>query len=57
MAVLASAGVRYEDWLRYAGPLYLGLVALGLVAIAVGAGVRGRGAVHLASCSDYEETS
>ncbi|MYB97081.1 MAG: YfcC family protein, partial [Gemmatimonadetes bacterium] len=36
MAVLASAGVRYEDWLRWAGKVYLGLVALGLVAIAVG---------------------
>lgn len=39
MAVLASAGVRYEDWLRWAGKVYLGLVALGLVAIAVGVGV------------------
>ena len=36
MAVLASAGVRYEDWLRWAGKLYLGLVALGMLAIAVG---------------------
>ena len=33
MAILASAGVRYEDWIRYTGPLYLGLVALGMVAI------------------------
>lgn len=39
MAVLASAGVRYEDWLRWAGKLYLGLVALGLVAIAVAVGL------------------
>ena len=33
MAILASAGVRYEDWIRYTGPLYLGLVAIGMVAI------------------------
>ena len=39
MAILASAGVRYEDWIRYTAPLYLGLVALGMVAIAVGLGV------------------
>ena len=35
MAILASAGIRYEDWVRHAFPLYLGLVALGLVAIAL----------------------
>ena len=35
MAILASAGVRYEDWIRFTGPRYLGLVAIGLVAIAV----------------------
>ena len=35
MAILASAGIRYEDWIRHAFPLYLGLVALGLVAIAL----------------------
>ena len=34
MAILASAGVRYEAWLRHVLPLYLGLVAIGLVAIA-----------------------
>ncbi|MYE17672.1 MAG: YfcC family protein [Gemmatimonadetes bacterium] len=39
MAILASAGVRYEDWIRHVIPLYLGLVALGLVAIAVALGV------------------
>jgi uncharacterized ion transporter superfamily protein YfcC len=38
MAILASAGIRYEDWVRHAFPLYLGLVALGLVAIAVALG-------------------
>ncbi len=36
MAILATAGVRYDDWLRFCGPLYLGMVALGLVSIAVG---------------------
>ena len=35
MAILASAGIRYEDWVRHAFPLYLGRVALGLVAVAV----------------------
>lgn len=34
MAILAAAGVRYDEWLRFAGPLYLGLVGLGMVAIA-----------------------
>jgi uncharacterized ion transporter superfamily protein YfcC len=36
MAILGVAGVRFEDWIRYAFPPYLGLVALGLVSIAVG---------------------
>jgi len=36
MAILASAGVRYEDWMRFTVPLYLGLVALGAIAIAIG---------------------
>lgn len=35
MAVLAASGVRYEQWLRFAAPLYLILMALGAVAIAV----------------------
>lgn len=39
MAILASAGVRYEAWLRHVLPLYLGLVALGLVAIAAAVAV------------------
>jgi uncharacterized ion transporter superfamily protein YfcC len=34
MAVLAAAGVRYDRWLAFAVPLYLGLMALGAVAIA-----------------------
>ena len=36
MAILAAAGVRYERWLQFAVPLYLGLAALGLLAIGVG---------------------
>ena len=36
MAILADAGVRYEDWIKFTGPLYLGLIALGAVSIAVG---------------------
>ncbi|MDE3155245.1 MAG: YfcC family protein [Acidobacteriota bacterium] len=39
MAVLAAAGVEYEDWLRFVTPLYAGLVGLGLVAVAVGLGI------------------
>ena len=35
MAILASAGIRYEDWIRHVLPLYLGLVVLGLGAIAI----------------------
>ncbi len=39
MAILANAGVRYEEWIRYVAPLYLGLVAIGLVAIWVALGI------------------
>ncbi len=35
MAILAAGGVRYDQWLKFALPLYLGLVVLGGVAIAV----------------------
>ncbi|HET9947310.1 MAG TPA: Na+/H+ antiporter NhaC family protein [Longimicrobiales bacterium] len=34
MAVLVAAGVRYEQWLRFALPAYLALLALGGVAVA-----------------------
>jgi len=40
MAILATAGVRYEEWIRFAAPVYLRLAALGMVAIAVAVGVR-----------------
>ncbi len=36
MAILASAGVRYEEWMKFTVPLYLALVALGAVSIAIG---------------------
>jgi len=36
MAILGAAGVRYDGWLRFVLPMYLGLVALGLLAIAAG---------------------
>jgi uncharacterized ion transporter superfamily protein YfcC len=39
MAVLAAAGVRYDEWVRFAGPLYLTLVGLGGAAIAVAVAV------------------
>jgi uncharacterized ion transporter superfamily protein YfcC len=42
MAMLAAAGVRYEQWLRFVLPLYGGLVvlALGALAVAVALGLR-----------------
>ena len=36
MAILAAAQVRYEEWLRFAAPLVLGLLALGAGAIGLG---------------------
>jgi uncharacterized ion transporter superfamily protein YfcC len=42
MAMLAAAGVRYEEWLKFVAPLYgllMALAVLGLV-VAVGAGLR-----------------
>jgi uncharacterized ion transporter superfamily protein YfcC len=36
MAILGAAGVRYEAWLRFTLPLYLGLAGLGLISIVVG---------------------
>ncbi|MEQ8329310.1 MAG: hypothetical protein RH859_02480 [Longimicrobiales bacterium] len=39
MAILATAGVRYEEWLRFVAPLYAALVVLGAVSIAIGLAV------------------
>jgi uncharacterized ion transporter superfamily protein YfcC len=39
MAVLAVAGVRYEEWFRFLVPLYLLLFALGAAAVGVGIAV------------------
>jgi uncharacterized ion transporter superfamily protein YfcC len=36
MAMLAAAGVRYEEWLRFALPLFAILLGLGALAIVVG---------------------
>jgi uncharacterized ion transporter superfamily protein YfcC len=36
MAILGVAGVRFEEWIRFAAPLYLIMVILGVVSIAVG---------------------
>jgi uncharacterized ion transporter superfamily protein YfcC len=36
MAILAAAGVRYEDWLRFAGPMLAALGSLGAAAIGLG---------------------
>jgi len=42
MAMLAAAGVRYEDWFRFAMPIYLGVMALAAIALvtAVATGLR-----------------
>jgi len=40
MAILAAAQVRYEDWLRFALPLLLTLLALGAGAIGLGVAIR-----------------
>ena len=39
MAILAAAQVRYEDWLRFAVPLLLTLLALGAGAIGLGVAI------------------
>ena len=39
MAMLAAAGVRYEDWLRFVIPLYAGLMVLAALALALGVAV------------------
>jgi uncharacterized ion transporter superfamily protein YfcC len=39
MAILGVAGVRFEAWIRFTAPLWLGLVLLGAVSIAVGLAV------------------
>ena len=36
MAMLAATGVRYDQWLRFAGPLYGLLLALGAVSVLLG---------------------
>jgi uncharacterized ion transporter superfamily protein YfcC len=36
MAILASAGVRFEEWFKFCLPRYLGMVALGMVSILIG---------------------
>jgi uncharacterized ion transporter superfamily protein YfcC len=39
MAMLAAAGVRYEDWLKFVVPLGAGLVVLAALALALGVAV------------------
>lgn len=36
VAILAAAGGRYDQWLRFLLPVYLGVAALGVAAIVVG---------------------
>jgi uncharacterized ion transporter superfamily protein YfcC len=40
MAMLAAAGVRYEEWLKFVVPMYALLLGLAALALAVGVGVR-----------------
>ncbi|MBA3522680.1 MAG: hypothetical protein H0T90_09295 [Gemmatimonadales bacterium] len=35
MAMLAAAGVRYEEWLRFAVPIFASLLTLAALAIGV----------------------
>jgi uncharacterized ion transporter superfamily protein YfcC len=39
MAVLATAKVNFEDWIRWVLPFYGALILLGVVAIGVGIAV------------------
>jgi uncharacterized ion transporter superfamily protein YfcC len=39
MAILALAGVRYEQWLRFSAPLCAALFVLGIVAIGLAVGI------------------
>jgi uncharacterized ion transporter superfamily protein YfcC len=39
MAMLAAAGVRFEDWLRFAVPIFGVLFALAAVAVATAVAV------------------
>ena len=36
MAMLAATGVRFEHWLKFVWPLYLGLLALGVACVVLG---------------------
>jgi uncharacterized ion transporter superfamily protein YfcC len=36
MAMLAACGVRFDQWLKFVGPLYLLLLALGVAAVMIG---------------------
>lgn len=39
MAILATAGVRYEQWVKFAVPLYLLVAVVGMVGIVVAVGI------------------
>ena len=39
MAILASSGVRFEEWIRFVMPRYLVLLGLGVVSILVGVAI------------------
>ncbi len=36
MAIIVAAKVKYNDWFKFAAPLYIALFALGVVAVIVG---------------------
>jgi len=39
MAILATGGVRYEQWVKFAVPLYLLVAVVGMVGIVVAVGI------------------
>jgi uncharacterized ion transporter superfamily protein YfcC len=39
MAMLVAAGVRYEDWLKFAVPMYAGLMVLAALALGLAVAV------------------
>ncbi len=39
MAILATAGVRYEGWVKFAMPLYLLVASVGVVSVVVAIGI------------------
>jgi uncharacterized ion transporter superfamily protein YfcC len=39
MAVLAAAGVSYDNWIKFCAPIYLALMVLAFLAVGLGAAI------------------